>query len=55
MIVHLEAEILEFSQELVKIYAVAYNFDCRVHFDMSGRYKQLVQYGRESAHKSRVA
>jgi hypothetical protein len=46
---------LEFSQELVKIYAAAYNFDFRVHFDMSGRYKQPVQYGRESAHKSRAA
>jgi hypothetical protein len=43
------------TQELVKIHAAAYNFDFRVNFGMSGRYKQPVQYGRESAHKSRAA
>ena len=47
--------ILEFSQELVKIYAAANNFDFRVYFGMSGQYKQPVQYGRDSAHKSRAA
>jgi hypothetical protein len=47
--------ILEFSQELVKIYAAAYNFDFRVYFGMLGRYKQPVQYVTESAHKSRAA
>jgi hypothetical protein len=46
---------LEFSQVLVKIYAAAYNFDFRVYFGMSGSYKQPVQYGRESAHKSGAA
>jgi hypothetical protein len=45
---------LEFSQELVKIYAAAYNFDFRVNFGMSGRYKQPVQNGRASTHKSRA-
>jgi hypothetical protein len=40
---------------LVKIYAAAYNLDFRIHYDMSGRYKQPVQYGRDSAHKSRAA
>ncbi len=47
--------ILEFSQELVKICAAANNFDFRVYFGMSGRYKQPVQYGRDSDHKSRAA
>ncbi len=47
--------VLEFSQELVKICAAANNFDFRVYFGMSGRYKQPVQYGRDSAHKSRAA
>ena len=47
--------ILEFSQELVKICAAANNFDICVYFGMSGRYKQPVQYGRDSAHKSRAA
>jgi hypothetical protein len=47
--------ILEFSQELVKIHAAPYNFDFRMNFGMSGRYKQLVQYGTGSAHKSRAA
>ncbi len=46
--------ILEFSQELVKICAAANNFDFRIYFGMSGRYKQPVQYGRDSAHKSRA-
>ncbi len=45
---------MEFSQELVKICAAANNFDFRVYFGMSGRYKQPVQYGRDSAHKSRA-
>ncbi len=39
----------------MEIHAAAYNFDFRVNFGMSGRYKQPVQYGRESAHKSRAA
>jgi hypothetical protein len=53
---HLGADrILEFSQELVKICAGANNFDCCIYFGMSGRYKQPVQYGRDSAHKSRAA
>jgi hypothetical protein len=39
----------------VKIHAAAYNFDCRMNFGMSSWYKQPVQYGRESAHKSRAA
>jgi hypothetical protein len=47
--------ILEFSQELVKICAAARNLDTRVNFGMSGRYNQLVQYGRNAAHKSRAA
>ncbi len=47
--------ILEFSQEFVKICAAANNFDFRVYFGMSGRYKQPVQYGRDSAHKSEAA
>ncbi len=47
--------ILEFSQELMKICAAANNFDCRVYFGISGRYKQPVQYRRDSAHKSRAA
>jgi hypothetical protein len=46
--------ILEFSQELVKICAAANNFDFRIYFGMSGRYNQPVQYGRDSAHKSRA-
>ncbi len=46
---------MEFSQELVKMYATVNNLDFRVHFGMSGWYKQPVQYGRESAHKSRAA
>jgi hypothetical protein len=40
---------------LVKIYAAANDFDFRVYFGMLGRYKQPVQYGRDSAHKSRAA
>ncbi len=40
---------------MVKIHAAAYNFDFHVNFSMSGRYKQPVQYGRESTHKSRAA
>ena len=47
--------ILEFSQELVKMYAAANNLDFRINFGMSGRYKQPVQYGRDSAHKSEAA
>ncbi len=47
--------ILEFSQELVKMYAATYNFGFRVDFGMSGRYKQPVQYGRDTAHESRAA
>jgi hypothetical protein len=47
--------ILEFSQELVKICAAANNFDFCVYFGMSVRYKQPVQYGRDTAHKSRAA
>jgi hypothetical protein len=47
--------ILEFSQELGKICAAANNFDFCVYFGMSGRYKQPVQYGRDSAHKRRAA
>ncbi len=39
----------------MKIYAAANNFDFRVYFGMSGRYKQPVQYRRESPHKSRAA
>jgi hypothetical protein len=39
----------------VKICAAAKNLDTRVNFDMSGRYNQLVQYGRDTAHKSRAA
>ena len=35
--------------------ATANNFDFRVYFGMSGWYKQPVQYGRVSAHKSRAA
>ncbi len=46
--------ILQFSQELVKICVAANNFDLRVYFGMSGRYNQPVQYGRDSAHKSRA-
>ncbi len=45
--------ILEFSQELVKICAATINFDFRIS-GMSGRYNQPVQYGRNSAHKSRA-
>ncbi len=37
------------------MYAAANNFDFSVDFGMSGRYKQLVQYRRESAHKGRAA
>jgi hypothetical protein len=51
---HLGAEI-GFSQELGKIYAAANDFDFRVYFGMLGRYKQPVQYGRDSTHKSRAA
>ncbi len=40
--------------ELVKIYSAANNLDFRVYFGMSGRYKHPVQYGSESAHKSRA-
>ncbi len=47
--------ILEFSQELVKICAAANNFDIRIYFGMSARYKQPVWYGRDAAHKSRAA
>ncbi len=47
--------ILKFSQELVKILAAAYNFDFRMNFGMSGLYKQPVQNGRGSTHKSRAA
>ncbi len=39
----------------MKIYAAANYFDFRVYFGMSGRYKQPVQYGRDSAHESRAA
>jgi hypothetical protein len=39
---------------LVKICAAANNFDLRVYFGMSGWYKWPVQYGRDSAHKSRA-
>ena len=39
---------------MVKIHAAAYNFYFRVHFDMSGWYKQPVQYGRDSANKNRA-
>ena len=46
---------MEFSQDLVKIYGAANNFDFRVYFGMSGRYEQPVQYGRDSAHNSRAA
>jgi hypothetical protein len=45
---------VEFSQELVKICTAANFFDFRVYFGISGRYKQPVQYGRDSAHKSRA-
>ena len=37
------------------MYAAANNLDFHVHFGMSGRYKQPVQYRRESAHKDRAA
>jgi hypothetical protein len=47
--------IFEFSQELVKICAATRNLDTCVYFGMSGRYNQLVQYGRDAAHKSRPA
>jgi hypothetical protein len=47
--------ILEFSQKLVKICATANNFDIRIYFGMSARYKQPVWYGRDAAHKSRAA
>ena len=40
---------------MVKICAAAKNLDTRVNFGMSGRYNQPVQYGRDTAHKSRVA
>ncbi len=46
---------MEFSQELVEICAAANNFDFLVYFGMSGRYKQPIQYGRDSAHKNRTA
>ncbi len=54
---HLEAEIefFEFSQEIVKICVAARNLDTRVNFDRSDQYNQPVQYGRDAAHKSRVA
>ncbi len=47
--------IFKFSQELVKICVPARNLDTRVNFDRSGRFNQPVQYGRDAAHKSRVA
>jgi hypothetical protein len=50
-----QGRILEFSQELGKICAAANNFDFCIYFGMSGRYKQPVQHGRDSAHKSRAA
>jgi hypothetical protein len=46
--------VFEFSQEWVKMYAAANNFDFSVDFGMSGQYKQPVQYRRESAHKDRA-
>ncbi len=47
--------ILEVSQEIVKICAAAKNLETRVNLGMSGRYNQLVQFGRDAAHKSRAA
>jgi hypothetical protein len=47
--------IFDFSQELVKICAAPKNLDTRLYFGMSGQYNQPVQYGRDAAHKSRVA
>ncbi len=47
--------IFKFSQELVKICAAAKILDTRVNFGRSGRYNQPLQYGRDAAHKSRVA
>ncbi len=47
--------IFEFSQEMVKICAAAWILDTRANFDRSVRYNQLVQYGRDAAHKSRAA
>ncbi len=38
----------------MKICAATNNLDIRVYFGMSGRYNQPVQYGRDSAHKSRA-
>ncbi len=46
---------MKFSQELVKICAGANSLTARIYIGMSGRYKQPVQYGRDSAHKSRAA
>ncbi len=40
---------------MVKICAAARNLDTRVNFDRLGQYKQLVQYGRDAANKSRAA
>jgi hypothetical protein len=40
---------------LVKICVAANNLDIRFYFGMSGRYNQLVLYGRDAAHKSRAA
>jgi hypothetical protein len=56
---HLGAEFefgfeFEFSQEVVKICAAANNLDLRIYFGISGWYNQLVQYRRDSAHKSRA-
>ncbi len=47
--------IFEFSQEMMKICAAAKNLDTRVNIGMSSRYNQPVQYGRDTAHKSRAA
>ena len=40
---------------MVKICVAAKNLDTPVYFGMSGRYNQLVQYGKDTAHKSRAA
>ncbi len=50
-----EIEFLSFHQKLVKICTAAENLDTCVYFGLSGRYNQPVQYGRDVAHKSRVA
>ncbi len=39
----------------MKICAAAKNLDTRVNFGRLGQYNQLVQYGRDAAHKSRAA